>query len=97
VQEAVTRFVDGLNPEGADAVTAAAAVTLAQKLDACRASEAAAAASAAPAIARELSALMNQLAALALKRTPSPLDEIIRRRDERLAAQGLTDWPGRRS
>jgi hypothetical protein len=90
---AVDRYVQPLSLDAAGEVIAAAARALAWKLDQVRGSDASASASAAPALARELAAMLDRLSDAAQRAEPSPLDEILRRRDERLAAMRRENEP----
>jgi hypothetical protein len=82
--QAVDRFLAGLELCPADAVLAETARGLAEKLDAVRASDSATAAAAAPSIARQL---VDVVAALrGIWTEPSPLEDILRRRDATLLA-----------
>ena len=93
VADAVAAFLDeGMDLSGADEVLAAAARVLAQKLDGCAASDAAAAAQAMPRLAAELASVLDALR----DGVPRPLDEVdlLRaRRAARLANREATDGP----
>jgi transcriptional regulator with XRE-family HTH domain len=77
---------------GADEVLAAVALLLAQKLDGCAASDAAAAAQAMPRLAAQLVAVLDALRDGAL-REPDAVDLLRARRDARLANGAATAAP----
>lgn len=84
VATAVGRYLDDLHLDSNTAILGELALTLAEKLDDCRASQAAAAATAAPGLARQLVDVLDGLSGR--HREPDRLDALIRNREARRLA-----------
>jgi hypothetical protein len=84
VMEAVQKLIGELGLDSAGDVRALAALALAEKIDACRRSDAIAAANAIPALVKALADALSELESADFGN--SPLDQIRARRDGRLRA-----------